>query len=130
LDVSHPDKHRELGSEQSPDEYLANMVEVFREIRRVLRPDGTCWVNMGSSFAAKRIESDQQIIRRDLPNAFRSKIAQAMSAVWSGYASPEQAVQSLLRSDDRKAGELPNASLRLLRGLRRAVGATNRGRRP
>jgi DNA modification methylase len=52
LDASHPDKHRELGSEATPDEYLAAMVGVFREVRRVLRPDGTCWVNVGDSYAA------------------------------------------------------------------------------
>ena len=52
LHAEHPDKHRELGSEATPDEYLATMVAVFREVRRVLRPDGTCWVNMGDSYAS------------------------------------------------------------------------------
>jgi DNA modification methylase len=51
LDASHPDKHRELGSEPTPDEYLAAMVGVFREVRRVLRPDGTVWCNIGDSYA-------------------------------------------------------------------------------
>ena len=51
LDAAHPDKHREIGSEATPDEYLATMVAVFREVRRVLRPDGTCWVNIGDSTA-------------------------------------------------------------------------------
>lgn len=41
----------QIGLEQSPAEYLAKMVEVFREVRRVLRPDGTCWVNMGDCYA-------------------------------------------------------------------------------
>jgi DNA modification methylase len=41
----------QLGLEQSPDEYLASMVAVFREVRRVLRKDGTCWINMGDSYA-------------------------------------------------------------------------------
>ena len=53
LDASHPDKHRELGSEATPEAYLAAMVEVFREVRRVLRDDGTCWVNMGDSYATQ-----------------------------------------------------------------------------
>jgi DNA modification methylase len=53
LHADHPDKHREIGSEPTPDEYLATMVGVFREIRRVLRPDGVCWVNMGDSYAAQ-----------------------------------------------------------------------------
>jgi DNA modification methylase len=41
----------QLGLEQTPDEYVAKMVEVFREVRRVLRDDGTCWVNLGDVFA-------------------------------------------------------------------------------
>jgi DNA modification methylase len=47
---------RQLGLEATPDEYLATMVAVFREIRRVLRPDGTCWVNMGDSYATSSSE--------------------------------------------------------------------------
>lgn len=42
----------QLGLEATPDAYIATMVEVFREVRRVLRPDGTCWVNMGDSYAS------------------------------------------------------------------------------
>lgn len=41
----------QIGLEASPAEYLRTMVGVFREIRRVLRDDGTCWVNMGDSYA-------------------------------------------------------------------------------
>ena len=51
LYAAHPDKHREIGSESTPDEYLATMVAVFREVRRVLRPDGTLWLNIGDSYA-------------------------------------------------------------------------------
>ena len=43
---------RQIGLEATPDEYLATMVAVFREVRRVLRRDGTCWVNVGSSYAS------------------------------------------------------------------------------
>jgi DNA modification methylase len=42
----------QLGLEQTPAEYVAGMVEVFREVRRALRDDGTCWVNLGDSYAA------------------------------------------------------------------------------
>jgi DNA modification methylase len=42
----------QIGLESSPAEFIATMVEVFEELRRVLRPDGTCWVNMGDSYAA------------------------------------------------------------------------------
>jgi DNA modification methylase len=46
---------RQIGLEATPDEYLATMVAVFREVRRVLRPDGTCWVNMGDGFCDKQL---------------------------------------------------------------------------
>jgi DNA modification methylase len=41
----------QLGLEPTPEEYVANMVEVFREVRRVLRDDGTLWMNIGDSYA-------------------------------------------------------------------------------
>ena len=40
----------QLGLEKTPDESVAKMVEVFREVKRVLRDDGTCWVNLGDSY--------------------------------------------------------------------------------
>jgi DNA modification methylase len=41
----------QIGLEVSPREYIKKMVMLFREIRRVLRKDGTCWINMGDSYA-------------------------------------------------------------------------------
>jgi DNA modification methylase len=40
----------QIGLEQTPDAYVAEMVAVFREVRRVLRDDGTCWLNIGDSY--------------------------------------------------------------------------------
>jgi DNA modification methylase len=42
----------QLGLEKTPEEYVAKMVEVFRQIRRVLRTDGTLWLTLGDSFNA------------------------------------------------------------------------------
>ena len=42
----------QLGLEPTPDEYVANLVAVFAEVRRVLRDDGTLWLNLGDSFAS------------------------------------------------------------------------------
>ena len=42
----------QLGLEPTPDEYVAKMVEVFREVKRVLRKDGTLWLNLGDSYAS------------------------------------------------------------------------------
>jgi DNA modification methylase len=42
----------QLGLEATPDLYVAAMVEVFREVRRVLRADGTVWLNLGDSYVS------------------------------------------------------------------------------
>ena len=47
----------QIGLESTPEAYVARMVEVFREVRRVLRDDGTCWVNLGDSYAANAATS-------------------------------------------------------------------------
>lgn len=44
---------QQLGLEASPEEFVANMVEVFREVKRVLRDDGTLWLNLGDSYATQ-----------------------------------------------------------------------------
>lgn len=41
----------QIGLEQSPENYVAEMVAVFREVKRVLKDDGTLWLNLGDSYA-------------------------------------------------------------------------------
>ena len=41
----------QIGLEATPDEYVQTMVDVFREVKRVLRDDGTVWLNLGDSYA-------------------------------------------------------------------------------
>jgi DNA modification methylase len=45
---------RQIGLEETPTEYVSKLVEVFREVRRVLKKDGLLWVNIGDSYAANR----------------------------------------------------------------------------
>lgn len=47
-DYGHNDQ---IGQEQTPQEFVETMVEVFHEVRRVLRADGTLWLNLGDSYA-------------------------------------------------------------------------------
>ncbi|MEE4662821.1 site-specific DNA-methyltransferase [Pseudomonas alliivorans] len=42
----------QIGLEETPAEFIARLVDVFREVRRVLRADGTIWVNMGDTYAS------------------------------------------------------------------------------
>lgn len=41
----------QIGLESTPDEYVVRLVGVFEEVRRVLKPDGTLWLNLGDSYA-------------------------------------------------------------------------------
>lgn len=41
----------QIGQEPTPEAFTAKLVEVFREVRRVLKPDGTLWLNLGDSYA-------------------------------------------------------------------------------
>lgn len=41
----------QIGLEETPEQYVANLVDVFRAVRRVLRDDGTVWLNLGDSYA-------------------------------------------------------------------------------
>lgn len=51
LPDGHPDKALEIGLEETPDQYVARMVEVFRAVRDVMDDDGTLWLNIGDSYA-------------------------------------------------------------------------------
>lgn len=44
-------KDGQIGLENTPEEYIQKLVEVFREVRRVLKRDGTLWVNIADSYA-------------------------------------------------------------------------------
>jgi site-specific DNA-methyltransferase (adenine-specific) len=47
----------QIGLEATPEQYVARIVEVFREVRRVLRDDGTLWLNLGDSYASSGTNS-------------------------------------------------------------------------
>lgn len=68
----------QLGLEQSPEEYVENMVEVFREVWRVLRDDGTVWLNLGDSYCGSTSETISK--RENSPIAKGTVINQEMRA--------------------------------------------------
>ncbi|WP_226456148.1 DNA-methyltransferase [Pseudomonas sp. AF03-9] len=64
----------QIGLEETPAEFIARLVEVFREVHRVLRDDGTAWVNMGDSYAnggRSSRDSDEKLPARGM--GFRPK---------------------------------------------------------
>ncbi len=60
---------QQIGLEESPEAYVARLVAVFRGVRRVLRDDGTLWVNLGDSYATSSV---RQTGRKDQGGACMS----------------------------------------------------------
>jgi DNA modification methylase len=54
----------QLGLEETPEEYVENLVEAFRGVRRVLRDDGTIWVNLGDSYCSTAPDTKGDPIHR------------------------------------------------------------------
>lgn len=64
-DYGHDDQ---LGLEETPEEYTDNLVEVFRQVKRVLRDDGTLWLNLGDSYAGGAGGYDSKYEKEELRN--------------------------------------------------------------
>ena len=47
---NYGDEQYQLGQEQTPEKFIDNLVNVFKEVKNVLTDDGTCWVNLGDSY--------------------------------------------------------------------------------
>jgi DNA modification methylase len=91
-------EHGEIGSEPTPDEYLATMVAVFREVRRVLRRDGTLFLNIGDSYASSGVQGPQNGLS-------------AAADRWDPHSKPRA-----LNRDER--GETPRAEKRVPSGYK------------
>lgn len=80
---------KQIGLEDTIEEYVKKLVEVFREVRRVLRPDGTLWINIGDCYAtgtkaprqqsknpgvgANRVEAQNSVGRLGNPTGCKTK---------------------------------------------------------
>ena len=58
----------QIGQEQSPEEFIDELVKVFREVRNVLTDDGTCWVNLGDSYYNYRPGKGQGLVKQTVSN--------------------------------------------------------------
>ena len=54
----------QIGLEQTPEAFVQKMVEVFREVKRVLRDDGTLWLNLGDSYYNYRPGKGQALVKQ------------------------------------------------------------------
>lgn len=58
----------QLGLEETPEEYIANMVEVFRCVKDILADDGTLWLNIGDSYYNYRPGKGQALVQQSVAN--------------------------------------------------------------
>lgn len=101
LPVDHPDKAREIGLEQTPDEFVETMVGVFHEARRALRSDGVLFLNLGDSYAGSWGAQSRSRASKEAP---------AVSAISSGQVAAaavrKSGTGSLTRTPGLKAKDL------------------------
>jgi DNA modification methylase len=71
---------RQIGLEPSPDEYVAALVAVFQEVRRVLRGDGTLWLNLGDSYAGSWGAQSREHAGKHAPNVSALSANQVIAA--------------------------------------------------
>ena len=85
----------QIGAEESPEDYVKNLVEVFREVRRVLSDDGTLWLNVGDGYARNggtgrhgpnaRVGNTKKLIQRrncKVPDCWGLKDRDLMGLPW------------------------------------------------
>jgi DNA modification methylase len=76
----------QIGLEKTPEEYVSKIVEVFREVKRVLRDDGTLWLNLGDSYAGsgkgawdnKEVQKEVYVPDKDSPQCKLKKVPQGL----------------------------------------------------
>jgi DNA modification methylase len=138
----------QLGLEPSPGDFVAAMVEVFREVRRVLADDGTLWLNLGDSYGGAKqllgvpwrvalaLQDDGWCLRQDIiwhkpnpmPESVRDRCTKAHEYIFLLSKSPkyyfdaEAIAQPLADSSKQR---LAQANLLNQRGSERVPGKTN-----
>ncbi len=71
---------RQLGLEATPEQYVANLVEVFREVRRVLRDDGVLWLVIGDSYRGAKWRGSRGLGAKQARNRGRAPAQRSLDA--------------------------------------------------
>jgi DNA modification methylase len=89
----------QLGLEPTPEEYVANMVDVFREVRRVLRDDGTLWLNLGDCYITS--PPGNKTPPKDLDGNYRRKQERQL-----GHGESKEAIYQKIKCSGLKQKDL------------------------
>jgi len=85
--ITIPAMHCELGLESAPEAYIGHLVAAFREVRRVLRDDGTVWLNLGDSFWGGKGQSGHADPERQAERVKRGESFNTVAAHVGGYGA-------------------------------------------
>ena len=61
---NYGDESNQIGQEDTPEEYIQNLVNIFRSVRNCLSDDGTLWVNIGDSYYNYRPGKGQALVKQ------------------------------------------------------------------
>jgi len=82
-------KDGQIGLEATPEGFVAALVEVFREVRRVLRDDGTVWLNLGDSYVGGHTQEQTEVDIRTAGVGNAQKLVQRRVGTLSGFKSKD-----------------------------------------
>lgn len=88
----------QIGLEETPDEFVSNLVKVFEEVKRVLKPEGTLWLNLGDSYAGSRKGSNSDGTPHE--SVFKTKIQSSHKGTIEGVTKPQKASTIGLKPKD------------------------------
>ena len=63
---NYGDESNQIGQEDTPEEYIQNLVDIFRSVRNCLSDDGTLWVNIGDSYYNYRPGKGQALVKQSV----------------------------------------------------------------
>ena len=133
---NYNDEDLQLGMEETPEQFVDNLVQVFREVKRVLRDDGTLWLNLGDSYGdikvktglprknllgmpwrvAFALQADGWILRQDIiwhkpnpmPESVKDRCTKAHEYIFLLSKSPKYYFDNEAIKEDAKFPDGPN----------------------
>jgi len=126
----------QLGMEDTPEEFVENLVQVFREVKRVLRDDGTVWLNLGDTFLKNKqlgcipfktaigLQKDGWILRQDIiwhkpnpmPESVKDRCTKAHEYIFLLSKNPKYYFDNEAIKEDAKFPQGPNSPQSIKKG--------------
>jgi len=134
---NYNDEEKQLGMEDTPKEFVNNLVNVFRKIKRVLRDDGTVWLNLGDSYGKNKqltgipwrvafaLQQDGWYLRQDIiwhksnpmPESVRDRCTKAHEYIFLLSKNVKYYYDHEAIKEDAKYPQGPNSSHAIRKGV-------------